>query len=421
MSIRRLLPYAVIAAVVALSAPPAAADVLRVPKDHATIQAAVDAAGAGDEVLVTGGSHAERVLLHQKSQLTLRMTGGARLDGKSAAEVGVSVVGCVGIELSGVRVRRSAGDALAVEGSAGVRVVDADLRQIGSDGVTVTLCQDVELVGLRLAAIGGSGVQAAGAVRLLVEDVVARDLGGSGLVLGQPGLPVVDVAVRENRIDRAAGDGLVLLASDGVVAGNHVRRVEGHGLVTAPFAGSSGLQIEDNVVARVDGIGLAIGGREHGLARNDVLRSGLGGLVLAGAGHHVEDGRIVRAGFDGVLLVGVPPADGGEPGQHVLERILVKRAQRDGIVLGGNAPANRLQANVVLRPAADGYQVESTANDVLENVCRGAGLNGFEMHEGGNTVRFNEATGSAAFDLQDLAGEAGNLYVENVFPKVNVF
>jgi hypothetical protein len=52
---------------------PAAAATLRVPQDHATIQAAVDAAGSGDTVLVNPGTYRERI--HLKEGLTLRSAG----------------------------------------------------------------------------------------------------------------------------------------------------------------------------------------------------------------------------------------------------------------------------------------------------------------------------------------------------------
>jgi pectin methylesterase-like acyl-CoA thioesterase len=68
---RRALPLAL-----ALTLPLAAsAATLRVPADHATIQAAVDAAVAGDVILIAKGSYAEAVAIDGKSQFTLRGKG----------------------------------------------------------------------------------------------------------------------------------------------------------------------------------------------------------------------------------------------------------------------------------------------------------------------------------------------------------
>ena len=48
------------------------AGTLRVPDEFPTIQAAVDAANAGDVILVGPGVHEETVIIRQRSELTLR-------------------------------------------------------------------------------------------------------------------------------------------------------------------------------------------------------------------------------------------------------------------------------------------------------------------------------------------------------------
>ncbi len=57
----------------ALGAVPALAGTLHVPQDHPTIQAAIDAAGAGDTVLVAAGTYRERIQL--KAGVTLKSAG----------------------------------------------------------------------------------------------------------------------------------------------------------------------------------------------------------------------------------------------------------------------------------------------------------------------------------------------------------
>lgn len=417
----RLMPLTAAWLLTAALAPAAAADTLLVPADHPTIQAAVDAAGPGDEVLVKGGNHPERVVLHGRRELTVRLLGQARLDGKAALEVGFTIVDCDEIDLVGLDVRRSAGSALLVQGSTGVRVHGGRLQQVGGDGIVLEHSDGVELRDLHLDKVGGHGVRARGGRGLLVEDVVLRRLGGNGLLIGEPGQPAEDVVLRAVRVDRGAADGLLVLATGGLLEDVRVRRVDGHGLLLSPEAGSAWVTVQRARVVRVGGHGLGLAGLQHVVRESDVVRPGLSGIVVAGAGHELLANRVVRPGLDGLAVLGVPPAEGGSPGGHELSDTLLRRPARDGIVLGSGAPGNLLRRNRVVRAAADGLQIESSANDLLENESSKAGLNGFEMHAGSNVVRRNRAAGSGGYDLQDLAGEAGNFYLDNDFAKVNIF
>src|SRR5262249_42070944 len=59
-SLRSALP-ALIAAAIALSAAPTSASVIHVPGDRPTIQQGINAANAGDTVLVSPGTYLERI------------------------------------------------------------------------------------------------------------------------------------------------------------------------------------------------------------------------------------------------------------------------------------------------------------------------------------------------------------------------
>ena len=66
-----VLPALLIALATHVAAP-ALADTLRVPRDHDTIQAAVDKAKAGDQILITRRRNAETVVVSGKTDLVIR-------------------------------------------------------------------------------------------------------------------------------------------------------------------------------------------------------------------------------------------------------------------------------------------------------------------------------------------------------------
>lgn len=69
----KVSPFAAALVAVLLTACPSFAAVLRVPQQHASIQAAIDAAQAGDTVLVAAGTYRERIRL--KPHITVRSDG----------------------------------------------------------------------------------------------------------------------------------------------------------------------------------------------------------------------------------------------------------------------------------------------------------------------------------------------------------
>lgn len=91
------------------SASAAGVNVLHVPWDFATIQAAVDAAGPGDVIHVAEGTYNENVVV-TTSDLRLQASAGAVLDGAGLTGNGIHVLGTesapvTGIEVAGFEVR----------------------------------------------------------------------------------------------------------------------------------------------------------------------------------------------------------------------------------------------------------------------------------------------------------------------------
>lgn len=96
-----------------IDAPTASASgekVRHVPRDYATIQAAVDAAAPSDVIIVAAGTYCEQVVI-EKSDLTLRaapgvgnpaiLSGACEAGGFGIHSHGISVTGASGVEISG--------------------------------------------------------------------------------------------------------------------------------------------------------------------------------------------------------------------------------------------------------------------------------------------------------------------------------
>lgn len=201
----------------AFAAPPVAADenIIRVPEEYPTIQAAIDAASPGDVVLVAPGTYTESITL--KSGVTVRGSGadvtvidGSRVrDAVLAREIAESTITgftIIGGRLSGIRNDRSS---MIIEnniihgGSTGSVVFD------GSDGVS--LVRNNVITNTR-----GSGILGIGTPVTIVNNVIIRN-GSSGIEFwGSP------ITVTNNTIANNSGSGIVLRANTSATITNNV-------------------------------------------------------------------------------------------------------------------------------------------------------------------------------------------------------
>jgi uncharacterized protein (TIGR03382 family) len=292
---------------VAASPSLAAAATLRVPADHATVQAAIGAASAGDTVLVSPGTYGENLTFAGKA-ITVTSTDGAGatiVDGGGAGPVVQFVTGeGPGSVLSGFTLRNGFSD----EGG-GVRIMDASPTVTGN-----------RIVGNRACA--GGGVAIGFGSPLLQGNTISGNtqagcsggIGGGGIsVRGACTARIVGNLITDNATS-SAGGGVSLFASGApvlranVIAGNAAQSGGG----VAMFNGSD-VDVIGNVIVANQARGGAGGGiywliptsspRVLGntIAANDALRgSGLFADGYDGAAQVTNNVIVARAGQSAV-------------------------------------------------------------------------------------------------------------------------
>ena len=169
---------------------------IQVPGDHATIQAAIDAATDGDVVCVDPGTYVENLDLKGKA-ITLRSTGGTAVTTLSPLDDRVPVIQCVSGEPS----------ATIIEG---FTVTGGNASQgagIFCQGSSPTIRSNV--IRDNYALTEGGGVYVSGGAPLIEDNVIedntaANNSNGGGIYAWQSSL-----AVRNNQLEdnRALGNG----------------------------------------------------------------------------------------------------------------------------------------------------------------------------------------------------------------------
>ena len=89
---------------------PAQAAIINVPGDHVTIQAAINAAVTGDEIIVAaaGGPYVENIVFIGNKDITVKTTDGATIDGNDSGSV-VSFTGGDTSTLGGFTINNGSG------------------------------------------------------------------------------------------------------------------------------------------------------------------------------------------------------------------------------------------------------------------------------------------------------------------------
>lgn len=233
-----------LASVAGALAAPARADVLRVPEDHSTIQAALDAAASWDAVLVAPGTWRESLVLSGKT-LTLAshflvsgdpaLIAATVIDGGGQSAVHVAADAGPATTLVGLTLRGGpGGDGISARG----RFALLDSRVVGSrDGIDYESGSGGLVQRCLFQGNADDGIDLDGSVALRIEESVIAGNGNDGIEIRfhRHDAAPLEIAIVGNRIARNRGDGIQLIGGEGPT--QRILRIEGNVIEANGMAG----------------------------------------------------------------------------------------------------------------------------------------------------------------------------------------
>lgn len=339
----------------------ASADVLVVPKDHPTIQDAVNAAGPGDVVVVKPGIYSGTFQIAGKTQITVRAAGKVILDAPGPTP-GISITGSSQIILRGFWVKEGPSHGIAIEDSTAITVDRCRTSQVGGDGVRITDSTGVLVDRFEMKRPGGCGIR-----------LVTEESSTSGCL------------VKRGRIFHPGSDGVLIEGDSNLVERCWISE------------------------AQEDGLEVAAGSSSNTLSKCTIVEALRSGIRLDGAQTTVSTMVLVEPGDTGIEIFS---------DNHSISKVILKKPGDDGVRLNPGAEGNTLDRCSVARPAGDGFDVDGNSNTMLQCRSIGAGDRGFEVTSTGNILSSCLAILSEGFDLFDSTPAGSNTYSSNLFKKV---
>ncbi|MBI4880721.1 MAG: right-handed parallel beta-helix repeat-containing protein [Planctomycetes bacterium] len=345
--------------VVACLAAPAEGGKLKVPGDHATIQAAVNAAVAGDVVEVSKGTYFENVTITAKSGITLRAKKGDTVTidaGGSGMPLKIQLSNYVTVQ--GLRLRHT-GDSLGL-------MIDTGAF------INVTKCTVDDVAGTGISA-EGSGI--------VIDDCTVKNTGGAGIFLEASNSVIRDCTARNS-----AAQGIVVYGSVNTIEGNSIADVSVGVLLGGAESCASCLVVDNRVEDATDGIFLNGNAAGNSVLDNTIEDAKFDGVELqTGAENNIISGNTIRSvGENGLEC---------DSAYCIYSKNSIKSPTGGGVVIEANADSCQFHKNTVISAGGDGFHVDGSLNSLLEN----------------------QAKKSGAYDLDDNTAPGSNVYLNNKF------
>lgn len=402
-------------AVLVLLSSVASASTLRVPKDFATIQDAVNAANGGDTIRIAKGTFFENVVVPVgKDDLTIRGSGPATIvDARPFGPVGSGPaleVTANGFRLENLTARFALGFTPSVIRITGDDVLVRRVRVYGGDDQGIVVIGERARIERATVRGGDVGIFVSGN-DASIRDCVVSTVGELGIGVsgsrthirgcrvtnvGESAIVAIglDAVVEKNRVVGTGDDAILVSTNDVRAIGNVVRHSAGsHGGLVVDAA-TSGL-VAKNVLSDCDGPALALMPTASAVdvVGNRALRCGradLGAFLLDGSDCSVVNNRALDSAGDGFVVT---------------------------------ALGNVLTKNVALRCALDGFDVGASTM-LSKNVARDNHAEGFAVVVlgvtlSGNVAQRNRIDIASSFALDAFVGNQFGTGGEGVSPVID--
>ena len=392
--------------VLLLLAAAARAGVIEVPGDFASLQAAVNAALTGDEIVVASGSYEETLLIDGKSSITLRGQGQVILRGGDAITATIKLTDCTDVTIERIGFEQSASRAVEVE---------------ESDGIRLSRC--------RIDGTGGNAVELINCGGTVIERCVIRQPGGLGIAVFE----CSGTLVSQCRIEEA-GDSAIRISNLGntIVERCQLIRPEKFGVEIGVFVSALGCAVLRNQIVEPGVGGLRLNGAQAIARENKIVRPGSVGIEVqsGGGGAILEGNLVIRPGDYGLAIFGANAIVRGnrvvKPGSVGVVADVSGLTLTDntfvaplgsGVDLQSGVSSGFVARNRVLNAVSNGFAIGASNLLVLENQALGCDGDGFLVSNGPNQIAHNAAKGSGQFDLNETS-MLSNSFFDNSFPKI---
>lgn len=343
---------------------PAEGAKLKVPADYATIQAAVNAANAGDIVEVSSGTYFETVSI-SANDLTLRA--------KSGHTVTIDAGG--------------SGEPLSIGFASDVTVQNIRLRNSAdSIGLNIAFASSILIKGCTVDGVWTGGISAVLASEVVIEECVVKNTNGYGIRLDASGS-----VVRDTTVKNTGGDGILVTGSTNTIEENTITNTfeVGIRLGNNPTTCESCVIADNDIEDASNGIFVDTTATGNSIIENIIESIEFDGIELEdGAEDNIVSGNSIRASGDSGMECAADYC--------LLSRNKVKKSAADGTLIEAAGQACLFYKNKVKQSTGDGFQIDGTGNALVENLAQGSG----------------------AYDLNDNTAPGGTVYLGNTFTTI---
>jgi len=354
-------------------------------RPYTTIQAAIDAAADGDQVLLAAGEYTGDVVVDRGIELSGPCPALATVRGEDdqAAALTATAGGTAPVEVRGLQIT-GPGRGIRIEGRDDVTLEGLLVESTGAQGIQVDGAQDVEVLHSVVASARVNGIEALDAA-LRVEDVVVRDCEadlneeyGRGIEVTSSTLSLRRSLLLRNQEVGLLADSSTLDVDEVVIRDTRERPSDGlFGMGLQAQTATVLTLLRHSLIARNTLAGLAIGGASTATVDEVIVRDtqglspdyyGAGTLVGAGAAATITESLVAGNWAAGIYANDATVTVEGTVVRDTLTCPWASGGSGHGI-LAANAADLAVKRSLILRNRAAGIDISEGSSARVEETA----------------------------------------------------